>query len=471
MLTKTNQKQHEVSVVILEDLVPSDHLLRKIDKVIDFSFLYPYVEDMYSKTGRPSIDPVVLIKLAFIDKLYGFHSMRRTCAEAQVNLAIKWFLGYGLEEKTPHFSDFSKTYTRKFSKEIEIKDDKGNIIEKKSIFAVLFDEVIEQAMKRSYIYPGHIYMDSTHIKANANKKKVTKQMVEETRKNYQEELNREIDEECERLGFRKPKEIQLGEKEIKKSETDSEAGIFLKGEHELQIAYLAQTVCDINGFILNTGIVPANLHDSTTFHEVYKATVEKYGVGGAKGIRAIGIDAGYKTPAVAKEIIESGVTPLMPYTRPKGKKNNEENATKYGKKDFEYDKAADVFHGPQGCILTPRGIDRKTGYITYRSEKQECDACPLREKCLSRTSNTKTVVKHIWQESLDEAERIRLTEYWKRYYPQRSQTIERVFADVKEKHGLRFTRYKGIKKVLDETRLVFATMNIKKMAIWDWKAA
>ena len=74
-------------------------------------------------------------------------------------------------------------------------------------------------------------------------------MVEETRKNYQEELNREIDEECERLGFRKPKEIQLGEKEIKKSETDSEAGIFLKGEHELQIAYLAQTVCDINGFI------------------------------------------------------------------------------------------------------------------------------------------------------------------------------------------------------------------------------
>ena len=156
MLTKTNQKQHEVSVVILEDLVPSDHLLRKIDKVIDFSFLYPYVEDMYSKTGRPSIDPVVLIKLAFIDKLYGFHSMRRTCAEAQVNLAIKWFLGYGLEEKTPHFSDFSKTYTRKFSKEIEIKDDKGNIIEKKSIFAVLFDEVIEQAMKRSYIYPGHI---------------------------------------------------------------------------------------------------------------------------------------------------------------------------------------------------------------------------------------------------------------------------------------------------------------------------
>ncbi|RGC49178.1 hypothetical protein DW761_13745 [Absiella sp. AM29-15] len=157
------------------------------------------------------------------------------------------------------------------------------------------------------------------------------------------------------------------------------------------------------------------------FHEVYKATT--------------------------KEIIESGVTPFMPYTRPKGKKNNEENTTKYGEKDFEYE-AADVFHGPQGCIFTLRGIDRKTGYITYRSEKKKCDTCQTRGKCLSITVTTKIVVKHIWQESLDEAERIRLMEYWQRYYPQRSRTIERVFADAKERHGMRFTRYKGIKKVL-----------------------
>ncbi|MDR3215359.1 MAG: hypothetical protein LBT75_03665 [Bacilli bacterium] len=93
--------------------------------------------------------------------------------------------------------------------------------------------------------------------------------------------------------------------------------MFHKGEHELQIAYLAQTSCDINGFIFNTEIVPANLHDSSTFHNVFKNTIDIFGVGDG-GIKSIELDAGYKNPSIAKEIIESGVTPLLPYTRPKG---------------------------------------------------------------------------------------------------------------------------------------------------------
>lgn len=470
MITKTKAKQNEVSVVILEELVPEDHLLRKIDRVLDFSFIYAYVEDQYGKTGRPSIDPVVLIKLAFIDKLYGYHSMRRTCAEAQVNLAIKWFLGYGLEEKTPHFSDFSKTYTRKWKKQIEVINAQGEK-EEKSIFAILFEEVLSQAMKRNYLQPSHSYMDSTHIKANANKKQVREAVAAAERRSYQEELDREIDEECERQGIKKPKELKEEEKTRKMSKNDEEAGIFLKGEHELQVAYLAQTVCDEHGFVLNTKIVPANMHDSTTFHEVYRATVKRYGVGGKKGIRSLAVDAGYKTPAVAREIIQSGVTPLMPYARPKGKRNNEETAVKMGKKNFRYDKAANVFQGPNQCILRPRGINRKTGYITYRSRKAECDQCRKRGECLSKSASVKTVNRHLWQKNLEEAEQIRLSGYWSEYYPKRSQTIERVFADAKEKHGMRFTRYKGKQKVEDETLLIFACMNLKKIALWEAKAA
>ena len=103
--------------------------------------------------------------------------------------------------------------------------------------------------------------------------------------------------------------------------------------------------------------------------------------------------------------------------------------------------------------MTPRGIDRKTGYITYRSEKKKCDTCPLRGNCLSKTANTKTVVKHIWQEKLDEVERIRLIEYWSRYYPQRSRTIERVFADAKEKHGLYDFKYIDNYSLLEKAAL------------------
>ncbi len=88
MMTKNDSKQQEMVLVILEDLVPQDHILRKVDAAIDLSFVYDRVKHLYSDIGRPSIDPVVLIKLAIVDKLFGYHSMRRTLKEAEVYVAF-----------------------------------------------------------------------------------------------------------------------------------------------------------------------------------------------------------------------------------------------------------------------------------------------------------------------------------------------------------------------------------------------
>lgn len=469
MITKKNNVQMGMAFTI-EEIVPEDHLLRKIDKAVDFTFIYKYVEPLYSKIGRPSIDPVMLFKIAFINHLYGYNSMRRTISEIQVNLAYRWFLGLEMYDKVPHFSDYSANYIKRFKQEIEYEDRNG-IISKKSIFEIIFEEILNQAYQKNFIYPRHIYMDSTHIKANANKKHVIEVAIREEAKNYQEELDKEINDECDRRGFKKPKEIEYSEKTIKKSTVDADAGIFCKGEHEIQVAYLAQTCCDINGFILGMNINPANLHDSTTFSPVFKNVVNRYGVGGERGICSAGLDAGYKTPAICREIINAGITPLLPYTAPKGKKNNEDNPVKMGKKNFIYDKTQDVFVCPNNQVLTARGIDRKNGYITYACNSKECSQCPFRNQCLSKTANRKTVVRHIWQTYLDEAELIRKysSEYHSRYYKMRSKTIERIFADAKEKHGLRFTRMKGIKKVTDESLLIFAAMNMKKMALWASK--
>lgn len=470
MLTKHKNREEKLSIVTLESIVPKDHYLRKIDAIMDFEFIYDYVEDMYGPTGRPSIDPVVLVKYALLEHLENRNSMRATFREAEVNVAHRWFLGYALDEKMPHFSDFSKTYKRKFSKVIEVKDKDGNIIGKKTIFEILFDKVLETAIENNFIYLRHVYMDSTHIKANANKKKTTKIEVDEIGRSFQKKLDEEIDAYCEEKGLNKPKEVELGTKTVTKSNIDGDCGIFHKGEHELQAAYLAQTICDMNGFILGTDLNPANLHDSTTFSKSYQKLINQFKVGD-EGICSIGLDAGYKTPAISKEVIDSGVTPLMPYTRPKGNKYNEDHPVKMGKKDFTYDKSSDTFICPNGKELTPRGACKKTGYITYRSNKKDCDKCPLRSKCLSRTTTTKTMVRHIWQDKLDEANMIRLTEYHARYYPHRSRTIERVFADAKEKYGMRFTRLRGINKVLDEVRVVFTCLNLKKIANWSWNMA
>ena len=467
MMERKDRKQGKANFVLLEDLVPENHILRKIDKAVDFTFIYEYLEPLYSNIGRPSIDPVILFKLAFLDRLDNRHSMKKTCEEAQVNLAYRWYLGIDLDEKIPHYSDFSKNYTRKYSKEIEVINSKGEK-EMKTIFRIIFEKILEEAMGRGFIDATHIYMDSTHIKANANRKKVAKKIIEAESKFYQEELEKEIDELSETNGYKKAKSAKKQEKAVNISTVDEESGVFCKGEHELQVAYLAQTVCDCNGFVLETEVNAANKHDSSTFKVPFYNVLSNYSREklGHKGIRSIGLDAGYKIPAVAREIIKNNITPLLPYTRPHGHKNNEDNPIKMGKKDFKYDKAADVFLCKNGCPLTPRGISKETGYITYRSHKKDCDECPFRNQCLSKTSTTKTVIRHIWQKYLDEAELIRHTEYHRRYYPLRSFTIERVFADAKEKYGLRYTRHKGKKRVQDEVLLVFACMNLKKMALW-----
>ncbi|WP_143020594.1 transposase, partial [Bhargavaea beijingensis] len=98
----------------MHDTVPEDHLVRKLEKAIDFSFIYDLVEDLYSDRGRPSIDPVVLIKLPFLQYTFGIRSMRRTIEEVHTNLAYRWFLGFGFYDKVPHFSTFGKNYERRF---------------------------------------------------------------------------------------------------------------------------------------------------------------------------------------------------------------------------------------------------------------------------------------------------------------------------------------------------------------------
>ena len=105
MMTQENEKvRKQMQIVCIDDLVPQDHLLRIIEKAIDWSFIYELVEDKYSKdTGRPSIDPVVLIKLPFIQYLYGIKSMRQTIKEIEVNMAYRWFLGLELYDAVPHF--------------------------------------------------------------------------------------------------------------------------------------------------------------------------------------------------------------------------------------------------------------------------------------------------------------------------------------------------------------------------------
>lgn len=172
MLTKRGKESRtQIEFNSSEDLVPQNHLLRKVDQAIDFNFIYDEVTELYSDFRRPSIDPVVLIKIILIQYLFGIPSMRQTIKEIQVNIAYRWFIGYSISEPVPHFSTFSKNYERRFGET--------------DLFAKIFTKILEIAESEGLIAPEQIYIDSTHIKASANKKKYENVKVKVEARKYQ----------------------------------------------------------------------------------------------------------------------------------------------------------------------------------------------------------------------------------------------------------------------------------------------
>ncbi len=182
LLTITKEKQTKMELVMLEQLVPEDHLLRKIDEHVSFDFIYDLVSDKYCMdNGRPTIDPVVLFKMLFIGYLYGIRSERRLTSEIQVNTAYRWFLGLDLTEKVPDSSTISQNRRRRF---------KGTDIPQQ-----IFDNIVQQAIDKGLAEGKTLFTDSTFLKANASKSKFTKEEVTESVKEYIHELDEDINRE------------------------------------------------------------------------------------------------------------------------------------------------------------------------------------------------------------------------------------------------------------------------------------
>ncbi len=445
---KSNGSREQVGFYCMEDLVPKDHILRKIDKAINFSFIYDLVKDRYSEdTGRPSIDPVVLFKIVFIQYLFGIRSMRQTIREIEVNAAYRWFLGYDWNDSVPHFTTFGKNYSRRF--------------EGTDIFEQIFAHILLEAVKLKYVDPKAVFIDSTHIKASANRNKKMKAQVQVEAQHYHKELMEEINKDREAHGKKSFDDDDNGTgsgtrqtKEVEKSTTDPECGMFHKGEHEKCFAYTAHTACDEHNFILGVEISPANVHDSVMFKDIYDKVKNEF-----PEIEAVAVDSGYKIPYICKQILEDARIPVMPYKRYPGKKEL------FRPYEFEYDRERDCVICPCHQILRYSTTNRD-GYREYKSDRKVCTNCPMRLKCTQSKNCQKTFTRHVWADYMETAEAIRHTQWGKETYKKRAETIERVFADAKEKHGLRYTTLRGKAKVTMQALLTFACMNLKKLAIW-----
>ena len=316
-----------------------------------------------------------------------------------------------------------------------------------------------------------IFVDGTHIKASANLKKQARKAVPKEAKRYVHELFDEINKDREAHGKKtfdennngndsgsgdNTGESEMVEKTV--STTDPECGVFHTGEHKKVFAYEAHTACDKHNFILGVHVTPGNIHDSVAFDSLYDDICQHY-----PEHKIVAADSAYKTPWICKRIFESGRVLTSAYTRPKTKDGNHPWYM------YVYDEYFDDVICPEYKALHYSTTNRD-GYREYKSCSYLCADCPTKAMCTQNAKCEKTVTRHIWQRFVEMAEDVRHTPLYRDIYKLRQQKIERVFADAKEKHGMRYTQYRGLAQVTNWVKLKFAAMNLKKLAIWKWNA-
>lgn len=444
MLQEPSPQQYELEMVTMEQLVPKDHLVRKINKAIDFEFIRDAVAHLYCKdNGRPPVDPVRLFKIILLGYIFGVKSERQLVKEIEVNVAYRWFLRMSLTEKVIHASTLSQNRIRRFN---------GT-----DIFEKIFSNIVLQAMDKGLVAGQELFTDSTHLKANANKNKHANELQTVRTSAYLEMLNEDITTDREAEG-KKPLKASTAEPKVKNtkvSTTDPESGFMTRDNKPQGFFYLDhRTVDGKHGIILDTYTTAGNVNDSQPYIQRLDYTLSQFNLNPI----AVGIDAGYFTAPVAESLERRGVLGVFGYRRPSRTKN------KFKKKHFKYQKESDTYCCPEGQELIYKTTSR-AGYREYHSDPKQCVFCPVRDDCTKSQNMKKVVTRHIYNDAMERANEMRLSHYGRKTYRRRSETVERSFADAKQHHGHRYARFRGLAKVQMQCWLAAAAQNIKKIAL------
>ena len=455
MLRGRRERQQQMDLVILEQMIPEEHLLRKIDQVVDFSFIHELCTPLYcSDNGRPAIEPEVLFRMLLVGYLYGIKSEARLEEEINYNIAYKWFCGLELTEKAPDATTISQNRRRRF------RD--NNIAEQ------IFNEILRQCIVKGLVGGAILYTDSTHIKAKANKHKKKLVTVEQTPKAYMAELDEQVDRDREVLG-KKPFDRDDDPKDgggsgscgggnggtttQMQSTTDPESGQQSRDGKPDGFHYSEhRTVDSKNNVIVNVHVEPANINDVTPIPEILREIMERLG----QMPRYMGLDAGYHTAWIAHLLEKSGIQGVI------GNRRHTHKTETYGKYRFRYDPYFDAYICPEHKHLYWK-ITTREGYRQYYSDSKTCKECPRRAECFGKSMTRRMVERHVWQDALDEVIAFTKTQNGRRIYNWRKQTIERSFAEAKVNHGLRYARMLGMQNMREQCFLTAVVQNIKRL--------
>jgi transposase len=429
----------------LDEHVPSDHLLRGIDRFLDLADLRQHLAPFYSHTGRPSVDPELMVRMLLVGYCFGIRSERRLCEEVHLNLAYRWFCRLGLEDKVPDHSSFSKNRHGRFRES--------------DVFRHVFEGVVHRCMAEGLVRGEGFAIDASVVKADANRQRGVAS-TETIDWSNPELSTRAVQEYLQAL----EQDRQVGVAPMNISLTDPAARWTAAVGGPAFYAYSTNYLVDIHaGVIVDVEATAAHRTEETDATKTMIDRVEERF--DLKPSRLIG-DTAYGSAALLGWLVnEKQIEPHIPVWD-----KTERADDSLSSSAFQWDEQRDEYRCPQGHVLrsewrpfaTARTHITKADTIIYRSRQSDCAACPLKSRCCPRTPIRK-IARSIYEHARDVARNIAKTRLYQQSRKDRKK-VEILFAHLKRILSLTRLRLRGMNGARDEFLLAAIAQNLRRLA-------
>jgi transposase len=419
----------------LEAHVPADHLLRGIDWFLDLSELRRHLASFYSHTGRPSIDPELMIRMLLIGYCFGIRSERRLCEEVHLNLAYRWFCRLGLADSVPDHSSFSKNRHGRFRES--------------GVFRHVFESVVQRCMTEGLVGGEGFAVDASVIKADANR---TRGIPGAAAQQDPGQATRAVTEylaALEQDGTSIPKNVSL---------TDPEARWTAAPGGPAFYAYSTNYLVDVDaGIIVDVEATTALRSDEVeSARSMLERVEERFGL---KPERLIGDTAYGTAPMLGWLVEQKQIEPHVPVWD-----KSERHDGTLSRADFTFDATHDRYECPAGKHLKSTARMTSDGTLLYRASKFDCEGCPLKPQCCPNTPARK-IPRSVHEAARDAARSLGGTAAYQQSRKDRKK-VEILFAHLKRILKLDRLRLRGRSGAQDEFLLAATAQNLRRMARW-----
>jgi len=434
----------------LDKVVPADHLVRQIDAILDLSWVHRELRPYYSHTGRPSIDPVLMIRMLLVGYVFALRSERRLCSEVQVNLAYRWFCKLSVEDKIPDHSVFSRARHERFRESDALRR--------------VFEGVVAMCIAARLVGGEAFSVDASLIKADVDKKKrapgdqpiawpkadqashAVREYLAALDTAHSKEENGEGDDGGSSGGRRRkpPKEVSL---------TDPQATWVARPGMDPFFAYDANYLIDNKaGIIIDAEGTRANrVVEISVTRTMIERVARRFGL---QPQRLAG-DTVYGAVSLLKWLVDRQITPHIPVWD----KSARSNGT-FSRADFVFDQERNVYVCPGGVQLTSTGNIDQGHIVYYRANKKDCSACSLKPRCT--TAAVRKVTRDLNEDVRDSVRALADTDAFQQSRRERKK-VEMRFAHMKRILRLDRLRLRGLSGARDEVLLTATAQNLRRL--------